>query len=66
VKVSNWGKCSFSYSLDGKSFTETSEEFVAEPGRWIGAKLGIFCSRETTTNDSGYADFDWFRVETNQ
>jgi beta-xylosidase len=63
VKVSNGGKCSFSYSLDGKSFTETGEGFVAEPGRWIGAKLGIFCSRETTTNDSGYADFDWFRVE---
>lgn len=28
----------------------------------LGAKVGIFCTRETEINDSGYADFDWFRV----
>ena len=27
--------------------------FAARPGRWIGAKAGLF----------GTADFDWFRVE---
>ncbi len=30
---------------------------------WIGAKTGIFCTRTSQTNDSGYADLDWFRVE---
>jgi hypothetical protein len=38
-------------------------EFRAEVGRWIGAKAGLFCTGETMINDSGYADFDWFRVE---
>ena len=55
-------KCKFSYSLDGNTFTDAGTEFQAEVGRWIGAKMGIFCSRTTQTNDSGYADFDWFRV----
>ncbi|HEY6956476.1 MAG TPA: hypothetical protein VI385_14600, partial [Flavisolibacter sp.] len=39
------------------------EEFTAVVGRWIGAKVGIFCTRQTQINDSGWADFDWFRVE---
>lgn len=63
VKVRKGGKCRFGYSFDGKSFTETEDEFVAEVGRWIGAKVGIFCTRTTVINDSGWADFDWFRVD---
>jgi beta-xylosidase len=63
VKVSEQGKCTFSYSFDGKDFTSAGEELRAEVGRWIGAKVGIFCTRETQINDSGFADFDWFRVE---
>ena len=63
VKVARGAVCRFSYGADGKQFTELGEEFKAEAGRWIGAKVGIFCTRETQINDSGYADFDWFRVE---
>lgn len=55
--------CRFSYSLDGKIFTDTGKQFTASAGRWKGAKHGIFCTRESDTNDAGYADFDWFRVE---
>ena len=63
VQVTNGGKCNFYYSMDGKAFTKCGEEFTAVVGRWIGAKVGIFCTRETQINDSGWADFDWFRVE---
>ncbi|MCF2447661.1 glycoside hydrolase 43 family protein [Dyadobacter sp. CY345] len=63
VQVSKNGICQFSYSIDGQDYKIAGDTFKAEPGRWIGAKLGIFCSRDTQTNDSGYADFDWFRVE---
>ncbi|MBD2757052.1 glycoside hydrolase family 43 protein [Spirosoma validum] len=63
VEVTEGAKCQFSYSFDGQNFTKTGDPFQAEVGRWIGAKLGIFCTRNTQINDSGYADFDWFRVE---
>ncbi|HEY4148329.1 MAG TPA: glycoside hydrolase 43 family protein [Chitinophagaceae bacterium] len=63
VKVTAGAKCRFSYSVDGNNFTDAGEPFQAEVGRWIGAKVGLFCTRETVTNDAGYADFDWFRVE---
>jgi beta-xylosidase len=63
VQVTSGGKCNFYYSADGKTFTKAGEEFIAEVGKWIGAKVGIFCTRETQINDSGWADFDWFRVE---
>jgi beta-xylosidase len=56
------GRCTFSYSTDGKSYIAVPGTFTAVAGRWKGAKIGIFCSRDTTTNDSGWADFDWFRV----
>jgi beta-xylosidase len=63
VRVTAGAKCQFSYSTDGKTFTNVGDVFVAEPGRWKGAKIGLFCTRESQINDSGYADFDWFRVE---
>jgi beta-xylosidase len=62
VKVSEGGKCRFSYSPDGQQFTEAGDVFQAEVGRWIGAKVGLFCTRQSQINDSGYGDFDWFRV----
>ena len=54
--------CQFSYSLDGKVFTGLNEPFIAKPGKWIGAKIGFFCSEKSRTNDPGYADIDWFRI----
>jgi len=63
VTVTNGGKCQFGYSLDGLKYQPAGPVFQAEVGRWIGAKMGIFCTRDTQINDSGYADFDWFRVE---
>lgn len=66
VKIANGAVCEFSYSEDGKAFRSTGERFIAKPGRWVGAKLGFFCLRNVKTNDSGYADIDWFRIEKGQ
>ena len=63
LKMTSGAKCTFSYSTDGEHYTAAGSEFQAEVGRWIGAKMGIFCVRDTQINDSGYANFDWFRVE---
>lgn len=62
VTVSENAKCEFSYSTDGEKFISTNETFQAEAGKWIGAKMGLFCTRSIVTNDAGYADVDWFRV----
>jgi hypothetical protein len=63
IKITRGAKCRFSYSVDGNNFINAGDEFQAEVGRWIGAKVGLFCTRTTQTNDSGYADFDFFRIE---
>jgi beta-xylosidase len=63
VKVGNDATCSFSYSTDGKVFTDAGNVFKAAPGVWIGAKIGFFALREGIINDAGSADIDWFRIE---
>jgi beta-xylosidase len=63
VAVRAGGKCQFSYSFDGREYTQAGIEFQAREGKWIGAKVGLFCTRPTKFNDSGNADVDWFRVE---
>ena len=65
VSVAKGAVCSFSYSFDGTKFQSAGDAFTATPGKWIGAKVGIYCTRNTQINDSGYADFDWFRVTPN-
>lgn len=63
--VSKGAKCAFFYSLDGEKFISTGEVFQATPGKWIGAKVGLFATRSEQSNDAGYADIDWFRIEPN-
>lgn len=63
ITVSKGAVCRFSYSADGTSYTDVEEAFVAKPGKWIGAKFGFFCTRNIKTNDSGWAEIDWLRVD---
>jgi beta-xylosidase len=65
AECSPWGnaRCTFSYSNDGKNFKQIGESFAAKKGKWIGAKVGIFALRKGKTYETGYADFDWFRLE---
>ena len=63
VQVKNGKTCSWTYSLDGKEYAVVENGFQAKPGKWIGATLGLYASREKHINDSGYAEVDWFRIE---
>ena len=63
VQVRKGSICTFSTSFDGNNFSVIGDPFTAQPGRWIGAKLGLFCSCQTKTNDAGFVDLDWLRVE---
>jgi hypothetical protein len=57
-----------SYSIDGSSFTSLgAEPFQIDPGRWVGATVGLFSSAPSGTQayvgtSVGYADFDYFHV----
>jgi beta-xylosidase len=72
VKVDDGAICHFSYSSNGMEYITIGQPFTAQPGRWIGAKVGLFClalnrlgsglAQEGKTN-IGHADFDWFRIE---
>jgi beta-xylosidase len=63
VTVGDGAKCRFSYSTDGAHFDPIGEEFTARPGRWIGAKIGLYATGPTQPRESGYADYDWFHIE---
>lgn len=63
VQVKAGAECQFSYSEDGKTFKSIGSIFKATPGQWIGAKVGLFSTRDRQINDSGWGDYDWFRIE---
>ncbi len=62
VTVGKDAVCRFGYSTDGTKFSSIGEPFTARPGKWIGAKIGIFAVGAGNVRELGYADFDWFRV----
>ena len=54
--------CRFYYSKEGKKFLPLGEEFEAEAGHWIGAKIGYYVDAAIHKNDGGWVDVDWFRT----
>ncbi len=55
-------EATFYYSFDGKKYTKIGNPVKVDVGHWIGAKVGMYCSRSWSSNDSGWLDIDWFRV----
>lgn len=48
----------------GIEWTKVGEEFQAVEGHWIGAQVGLFCTRDGRKhNDAGWLDVDWFEIE---
>lgn len=62
VKVVKNAECSFNYSCNGKIFNTIGKVFNAKAGKWIGAKVGLFCVG-INGNRKSFADFDWFKVK---
>ncbi len=56
------GLCRFGVSFDGRDFTIFVETFAARPGRWVGAKVGVFAAAAAGQPTRAPADFAWFRV----
>ena len=56
-------KGQFYTSSDGKNWTKSGELFQAVEGHWIGAQVGLFCTRDDRKfNDAGWMDVDWFEI----
>ncbi len=63
VSFDKQAKCVFSYSTDNKKYTTFGSPFQAREGKWIGAKVGTFCTRpDMIINDGGWTEVDWFRI----
>ena len=60
VRVAEGGLCEFSYAEPGGDFVSAPQTFQAEPGVWIGAKVGIYAI-QTVPGSKGHVDFDYFR-----
>ena len=52
----------FSYSLNGKKFTDCGEAFQMRQGKWIGAKFGYVAVDTNPKTDRGWLDADWIRI----
>ena len=52
----------FSYSLNGKKFTDCGEESLMRQGKWIGAKFGFISAETNAKADRGWIDADWIRI----
>lgn len=61
VTVNKNALCTFSYSVDGNVFATIPGSFAAKQARWVGAKIGFFCTTTIKSNDNGYAEIDWIR-----
>ncbi len=48
--------CRFSYSNDNNEYHPLGKEFTAQPGRWIGARVGLFALSSSDTSTKGSAD----------
>lgn len=63
IRFAEKGSCIFSYSLDGRQFKRIEIPVQAVEGQWIGAKIGLFCTRASqNNNDGGWLDVDWWRI----
>ena len=53
----------FFTSKDGQNWIKAGEEFQAVEGKWIGAQVGLYCTRDDRKfNDAGWLDVDWFEI----
>ena len=63
VIVRKGALCTFYFSLDGKNFKMIGKEFAAKDGLWIGSKVGLFALSNNVIQKTGYADYEYFRLE---
>ena len=61
VRVSAGGVCRFGVVRGPGGFYQMGPAFFAKAGKWIGAKVGVYCLSTDLMDVSGSADFDCFQ-----
>ena len=61
VQVGAGGVCRFGVVRAQDDFYQIGPAFTARPGKWIGAKVGLFCVSTDMFQLTGHADFESFR-----
>ena len=55
--------CRCYLSPDGKSWELIGDEFRVVPGAWVGARIGLYATRDRQkVNDAGYLDIDYITL----
>ena len=62
VAIRRNGSLRYSYSIDGKNFTDAGAECKAREGRWVGARVGVFIENPEGKG-RGWTDIDYFKTE---
>jgi hypothetical protein len=62
VQVSDGGRCEFAFADSDGKFSRAPATFQAQPGIWIGAKVGLYSVR-VSGQPGSHADFDYFRFK---
>ncbi|UKS28234.1 glycoside hydrolase 43 family protein [Paenibacillus sp. HWE-109] len=63
VHVAAGALCTFHFSLDGIEYQQIGDPFVAKPGGWVGAKIGLFCSPIGYESENDFVDFEWISIK---
>jgi beta-xylosidase len=61
VAIADGGRCTFELLGAGDAPVKGAIKFQAQAGKWIGAKIGIYCIGQAGQSASGHCDFDYFR-----
>jgi hypothetical protein len=61
VEVADGGPCTFAWQNAGGEWKKAAASFQAQPGKWIGAKVGLYCISASDKTSVGFGDFDYFR-----
>jgi beta-xylosidase len=62
VEIAEEARCTFSCSVDGRTFVPLAPAFTATVSKWVGAKVGLFARAGADGGREAEADFAWFHV----
>jgi beta-xylosidase len=66
IDIEENGRCTFLYNIGNNPAKLITHAFTAKPGKWVGAKIGMYCNRNRNTNDAGFANVLNFTMNTDK